>query len=390
VLVLLQIGFLSLVAISVVLTGLLPGLAGNLPLIGDLRGLLRALSARLAALGRRRGGSSSRVVTALHRLRARSALHQRLELWWMTLIAQSFGIAFNVGALAVLLILPSVLKYSFCWSTTLDLGPLALHRVTSVLAWPWSGAFPAALPSLALIDATQFDLLARAYVGGERPGSEAWWPFLLAAVVCYGLLPRVALAIVSAVALRRSLARMPFDTPDIEAVLRRLRLPLVETRGLASSVGLTPAPGQISAAASPVRALTASECVVVAWRDLQLDRTPLEGWLQREFGWTIRSVLPAGGADFSVDDATIRAAAAGGLPIAVAAEAFEPPDKAVRRFLAELRSAAKPGTHVLVALLGSTGDPPVIARRQDFETWSAQLAALEDAYLSVESVGPSA
>jgi len=390
ILVLSQIALLLLVGASVVLALVMPGVAGSLPLVGDLRSLLRALSARLGDMGRRRGGEAARAVSALHRLRARSALHQRVEVWWMTLIAQSFGIAFNAGALAVLLILPSVLKYSFCWSTTLDLGPLALHRLTSALAWPWSGVLPAAVPSRGLIEATQFDLLARAYVGGVRPGSGAWWPFLLAAVVCYGLLPRVVLAVASAVALRRALRRIPLDTPDVEAVLRRLRLPLVETQGQAPSMSAVARSGPRGAAVVAAPALAAGECVVVAWRDLQLDRAWFEGWLRREFGWTVGSVLPAGGADFAADDATIHAAVAGGLPIAVAAEAFEPPDKAVRRFLAELRRAARPATHVLVALVGAPDDAPAVARKQDFEIWSAQLAALEDAYLSVESVGPPA
>jgi hypothetical protein len=388
VLVLLQIALLSLVGASVVLTLVMPGVARNLPLVGDLRSLLRGLAARLADLGRRRGGSTARVVTALHRLRARSALHQRVEMWWMTLIAQSFGIAFNAGALAVLLLLPTVLKYSFCWSTTLDLGPLALHRFTSVLSWPWSGLLPAAVPSLGLIEATQFDLLARAYVGGALPASEAWWPFLLAAVGCYGLLPRVVLAVGSAVALRRALHRMPFDTPDVEAVLRRLGLPLVETQGLQPSSGGATLPESVGAALQAVPAPAAGECVVVAWRDLELDRVWLERWLRRQFGWTVGAVLRAGGADFAVDDATIRAAVAGGLPIAVAAESFEPPDKAVRGFLAELRGAARPATHLLVALVDAPQGATASTRKQDFEIWSAQLAALEDAYLSVESVGP--
>jgi hypothetical protein len=390
ILVLLQIGLLLLVGASVALTLVMPGLAGNLPLVGDLRSLLRALSARLADLGRRRGGSAARAVTALHRLRARSALHQRVEVWWMTLIAQSFGIAFNAGALAVLLILPSVLKYSFCWSTTLDLGPLALHRLTSALASAWSFVLPAAVPPLGLIEATQFDLLARAYAGGARPGSEAWWPFLLAAVVCYGLLPRIVLAAGSAVALRRALTRIPFDTPDVAAVLRRLRLPLVETQGQAPSSSQVARPGPSGGAAVVVSALPAGECVVVAWRELQLDRTWFESWLRREFGWTVGAVLPAGGADFAVDRTTIRTAVADGLPVAVAAEAFEPPDKAVRHFLAELRHAARPATHVLVALIGASGGAPAVASEQDCEIWSAQLAALEDAYLSVQSVGPPA
>jgi hypothetical protein len=370
----------------VALTTLVPGLAGNLPLIGDLRGLLGALCARLAVLGRRQGGGPARLVSALHRLRARSALHQRVELWWMTLIAQSFGIAFNLGALAVLLVQPSVLKYSFCWSTTLELGPLALHRLTSVLSLPWSHLIPVAVPSLALIESTQFDLLARAYVGGTPSGSGAWWPFILVAVAYYGFFPRALLAILAALAMRRSLADLRFDTPDVEAVLRRLRLPLVETRGVVHEASASTQTGQGASRATPAVATIASDCVVIGWRDVQFDRGLLEPWLQREFGWKVRSVLAAGGADFTFDEASIRAAASLGLPIAVVAEAFEPPDKAVRRFLAELRSAARPATHVLVALVAEAHGEAIVARGQDLETWSSQLAALEDAYLRVESV----
>lgn len=386
VLVLLQIGLLLLVLLSVSLAGAVPGLARQLPLLGDVRTILRVLSGWLASRGRQAGGSAAPWVASLHRLRARSRLHAKIELWWLTLIAQSFGIAFNVGALALLVVLPIVLKYSFCWSTTLSVGPDTLHRMTTVLSWPWSALVPQAVPSGSLIGATQFDILTREYAGGARPSSSAWWPFLVAAVVGYGLLPRLLLATSAALQLRRALAALPLDTPEVEALLRRLSLPLVETRAQEPPppAGSPVASGRVPAAQA---ATAPSACAVLAWRDLPLDREALDRWLHAQLGWSARQYGTAGGADFEAERRAIEAAAATGLPLVVVAEAWEPPDKAVRRFLKALRAAAGPRTKLAVVLLGAASAQPNAEVARDLQTWSAQLAALEDPYLSVESMG---
>lgn len=380
-LVLLQIVLLLALLISVAVTHFAPGAP---PLFGEIRALVRALAGKIAARRIQTGGAGARWVATLHRLRARSRLHEKLELWWLTRTAQSFGIAFNVAALAVMLWMPSVVKYSFCWSTTLELGPEALHRITGALSLPWRLFAPGAVPTLELIRSTQFDLLSSRYVTGQAPRSSAWWPFLCACVVTYGLLPRVVLGLVSGAAMRRALRRIPLDTPDVAAVFRRLRSPVVEMRApLPTPVRTAIGPrGQMS----PVQELVSAGCTVIAWRDLPIDRPALEGWLTAELGWSIENELSAGGADFEQDERTIRDAAADARPVVVTAEAYEPPDKSVRRFLTGLRKELGPRIKVSVLLVATQDEKWAPAARTDVETWTHQLAVLEDPYLAVESI----
>jgi hypothetical protein len=74
-------------------------------------------------------------------------------------------------------------------------------------------------------------------------------------------------------------------------------------------------------------------------------------------------------------------------PVVVVAEAFEPPDRAARRFLAALRHALGPRRLVLVLLVGAAVEGPRPPRDADVRVWRDGLASLEDPFLAVEPLG---
>ena len=110
-------------------------------------------------------------------------------LWRVARIAQSVGIAFNVGIGCGLVGLVLVKQLGFFWETTTD-GAMrtGLEATVKLLASPWARWWPAAVPDAAVIDASRW-LPGRALVSGPT----AWWLFLLVAVLVWGLLPRVIL-----------------------------------------------------------------------------------------------------------------------------------------------------------------------------------------------------
>jgi hypothetical protein len=98
-------------------------------------------------------------------------------------------------------------------------------------------------------------------------------------------------------------------------------------------------------------------------------------------------VHAAGGRAHAEARADWAAAADGADPVVVVAEAFEPPDRGVRRLVQDLRAALGPRRTVLVLLVG---DPPGSAapRPDDVRVWRDALEALEDPWVGVESLRP--
>jgi hypothetical protein len=61
----------------------------------------------------------------------------RMLKWAAMVSAQTFGVAFNVGALAAALYLVTFSDLAFSWSTTLSADIERGHRMTNLLATPW-------------------------------------------------------------------------------------------------------------------------------------------------------------------------------------------------------------------------------------------------------------
>ncbi|HEX8294955.1 MAG TPA: DUF2868 domain-containing protein, partial [Chthoniobacteraceae bacterium] len=170
-------------------------LAGALWLVRKLTGLLddfRPLQALMGALlwafnagvrklpGEKR--ESARAVMA--RITQRGEIYGAISPWPLLIATQLFGVCFNLGVLAALLLHVALTDVAFGWQSTLRTSPEEAFRLVSFLAQPWSFA-PDAHPTLDQVVASRF-----AYSEGIRPLSQnamaSWWPFLCYAVLFYG------------------------------------------------------------------------------------------------------------------------------------------------------------------------------------------------------------
>jgi hypothetical protein len=375
-----------------VATFLLPLAAFGAPLASAARGLAAALHRRLAAraLGPARAAAWSGL---WHRLRARRSLYHHVEPWLALGLTQRFGVLFNVGALLGFLRVIAFSDVAFGWGTTLlELSPARFHALVQALAAPWRAFWPDAVPSLALVEATRYSRLEGAYLlsgAGRAARPElvgGWWPFLVAALACYGLAPRAALLALASWRSRRLLARLPLDDAELSRLAARLASPSVETRALAPEAA-TPSPAAGPGPSPAPAPAPGGRCAVVRWRD-----APLEGGaadaVARQAGAAVAAVHAAGGRDCEEAGRDWAAALRGLDPVVVVAEAFEAPDRAAVRLLGDLRRAVGPRRQLLV-LLSAPGGTPGPARR-DLETWREGLAPLADPFLAVEPLGVAA
>ncbi len=370
----------------------------NMPLVRDVRALLRFLASTLEpAVGRVGRGLPDNVrarwQVARSRLRMRAGLYRGIETWILIERSQMLGVAFNIGVLAVCLRLIFFSDLAFGWSTTGDaLSTDSMYRIVQTLAWPWSLLLPDAVPSHDLVVQSRFSRLQGGFTGGATDALVGqWWRFLLAAVVTYGLLPRFGLWVMARLVRSRIVSNVPLDTPDIERIVRRLEVPRVETQAEAVP---PPNAAQRTVDIEPMARPAPSEpdtapktCLVVRWRQAPTASNTLDAGLRATFGYRARDVVDAGAVDMTADEASWRNAADAPDPVVVLAEAWEAPDKGLQRYLRGLRAAVGGDRPIYVALVGEgPNDGLAPAETTDIELWRNRLTLLEDPYLGVEAL----
>jgi hypothetical protein len=295
-----------------------------------------------------------------------------LRRWLLLSISQGAGVALQLGALTATLALVVFSDLSFGWSTTLEVDALSVRRFTEALSLPWAQLWPEARPSLELVETTRFFRIA----GGPDPAVPletygGWWPFLVMAMVVYGLLPRAIFFAVARGQLQRALRRAFLEAPGSARALDRLDSPLLETTGDHDD-------SEAGSAAGPTREADCvhlpSRAVVVSWAEAcaATGAVPLRCAPVASFD--------AGGPRSPAEDTEVarRAAATAvesGVPIVLAVRGFEPPLAEVFDFLRELRDALGSGHAVLVTLLG--GGPV------ERGAWQQRVAAAGDPWLQL-------
>lgn len=290
----------------------------------------------------------------LARVERRRRIGGTLLAWPAFIVMQLAALAFNLGLLlAMLFVHLPFAELRFGWQSTYDFTPEQVHHAIDTIAAPWAWLAPGAQPTLADIVATRTTRGQNAQSLPSDAG-RAWWPFLVFAIGCYGLLLRALLLALGIAAHRRRLARVRFDDPDTNALWRRLRGPLVGTRGGNAALPTT-GPSRVE---PRVHAAGAS-CLVLLSEEVALTDAQLDAALRERFGWIVQRV-----ARVSIDDrraaasaieAAMSADASAPRAIAVVAPASRDPIVAVALFLRELTAAA-PNGDVLVLLCADGAD----------------------------------
>jgi len=138
----------------------------------------------------------------------------RAQRWQMLWLLQLFWLWLGLGMLLGFAVLLLLTDLSFGWSSTLIEGGQTPLFWLQAIAYPWSALWPAAVPDGELLEATRYWRIDPEASGMARAGD--WWPFLMASLLCYNLLPRALLAGVAA-ARHRQLRRAQQKGPRVLA-----------------------------------------------------------------------------------------------------------------------------------------------------------------------------
>lgn len=360
----------------------------RLPLVSSLQSALRFLNpGRLARVLAQRfpgaGGRSLEVVWDPENAIALAPAARWLASFW----SQLFAFFFNVGVLLAIVYLIAFSDLAFGWSTTLAVDSASFHSLVSALAWPWHALVPEAAPSAALVEASRFYRLETGGYGSSGTTAEqaallgAWWPFLVAAVLCYGLLPRLATLLVSWQRFHRHLGHALVRLPGAPELLARMNTPLVST----AAPQPEPAPAAEVDFIPPREHATGAKtrCTLVSWAGSVAEADDLDHRLSA-LGIDAVERLHAGGAQSTEEDeaAIARLCPQRDQGVAVVVKAWEPPLLEIVDFLQQVRARCTRGQAIIVLLWG--GEDPV--SDSDAEVWRLTLRQLKDPDLHIEAI----
>jgi hypothetical protein len=144
---------------------------------------------------------------------------------------QELGALFTLGAIAAFFVVLALSDFTFVWGSTFQLSDSLVEDMTAAIASPWSAWLPQATVSSDLIFATRFHPAITSLSPANIDDMRGWWPFLIMAMLCYALLPRLLLWLLSRYFYGRQMRAAITRLPGSERVLARMKTPLVRTQG---------------------------------------------------------------------------------------------------------------------------------------------------------------
>ena len=155
--------------------------------------------------------------------------------WIVIKRAQLVALIFSLGLFLGLLGVVSTKDIAFAWSTTLQVTPETFHTFLHTLAYPWRTWLPSAVPSLELIEQSQYfrlgDKLSDVLISNASKLGE-WWKFLALATLFYAMFLRVLMYLLACFGLRMALQKSLLRLENVDNLLRDMNEPIISTHAL--------------------------------------------------------------------------------------------------------------------------------------------------------------
>ena len=170
---------------------------------------------------------------------------------------QWFSISFNLALILSFWLVLLVSDRNFGWSSTLNISANSLFAVLHTLSLPWAWLIDSASATQELVAATRFQGLQQDFGAQQIAAMRNWWPYLLCALITYGLLPRVLLAWVFGIRYRYQLRQALLHYPGVNLVLNRLNTPVVVSQSTDINHPITRVPdGEANTTRPPITGST--------------------------------------------------------------------------------------------------------------------------------------
>ena len=318
------------------------------------------------------------------------------------IIGQIFGVCFNVGIIGVLLLRVSITDLAFGWQSTLQPAAETVYRIVDTIAVPWSWFLPEPIahPTIAQIEGSQF-VLKEGMAHLNSGDLVAWWPFLLLAVIFYGLIPRVLILIVTVIRQNRAISRLSFKQVACDRLLSAMNTPRVQTRSRAykkrdeRSSGAESAKASAGPASSETPAENLDPAVVLIPEDLagQYQADELRERIQIRLGLNLKTVISCR-FDPDADARAVKDSLPGDMNLSdirlvIIQEAWQPPIQETLSWIGAIRRRADIPNSLIVGLIGRPAARSIFTPPADTDRmiWEHAIAGLGDPYVRIEMIG---
>ena len=152
--------------------------------------------------------------------------------WIIIRRSQIIVFFFSLGLLLSLLGVVVTKDIAFAWSTTLHISPEVFHGFLHTIAFPWREIVPSAVPSLELIEQSQYfrlgdklddEMIAHASELGE------WWKFLALSTLFYAILLRFMMLILASFGYSSAVKQSLLTLNGTTKLLREINEPIIST-----------------------------------------------------------------------------------------------------------------------------------------------------------------
>jgi hypothetical protein len=283
--------------------------------------------------------------------------------------SQCAAVAFNAAALICAFALIAFTDLAFGWSTTLRLDDDDMLRLAQLLAAPWRELWPAAVPSAELIEHSRFFRLASSppttIAASELTG---WWPFLVAAVMTYGLLPRCCLLLLASIRLQAATRNLLLGDPQVRALLDRMNAAEVQLGSDRKEAAMVFP--DVEAQSAPTMS---GDAVVIVWSGA-LPLRDVGQWTATHLRRRVTEALEAGSRTIAADGFVIeRAVALRPNAVIVFVRGWEAPLLDLQDFIQALRARVGPQCSLIVVPVGASGGITSEAQRSIWSRWAARI-----------------
>jgi hypothetical protein len=159
-------------------------------------------------------------------------LNPLLANWIVIKRSQSIALFFSLGLFVALLLVVSTKDIAFSWSTTLDVTAEAFHSFLHTLALPCRSWFPSAVPSLELIEQSQYfrlgDGLSEEMIQHASKLGQ-WWKFLAFATLFYAIFLRLLMFLLATLGWHMAVKKSFFSLAGVRNLLRDMNEPIITT-----------------------------------------------------------------------------------------------------------------------------------------------------------------
>ncbi len=288
--------------------------------------------------------------------------------WVVIKRSQIIALFFSLGLLLALLSMVITKDIAFAWSTTLQVSPETFHGFLNTLAFPWKELVPSAIPSIELIEQSQYfrlgDKLSEEMIDNASKLGE-WWKFLAMATLFYALLLRFLMFILSHLGLSKAVHKSLFTLLGASKLLREMNEPIISTHALSDEEIFVPSKenyGQI------ITRLDTSYDVVQGWAITKENLVVLCD----SMGVIVPKFFEVGGANSFEEDNEIISKSKGEVLFFV--KGWEPPTMDFSDYLREL--SIKVDKVVLVPV--GTAENNYVIEHRAVDVWDRKLSQISE------------